>query len=1012
MFSNVKGYYFLIYNNYIEKEYNIILVNSENKIENHIQSQSNYNINKINKEQNVQNSNLNNNKESPEKKKISNVTNKNLNISNKAKSSQKLAIENVNKPIKRFSLMNVQKNDLNDIDKLYLKKILMEHFLFKDKSVGILSKIIDKIEIKKYKKDNEVISSEYFYIIKEGEIELINEDCSSKIFKIDETFGEIILIENKIHNIHFKCLTNSSLFQLRGDLFREIISKINESELKERLQFISLVPIFKSLSSIQVNNVANSMYKCEFNINQNIFTEGDKGESLFIIKKGVVACSKNDEVIRNLRERDFFGENALLFNEKRSLSIYAIENTTCYQISQGMLISSLGDDYKEIILQGITKDALKNSYFLKIFENEYFFYKFFPFHEILNMNHNDILISGEKKTMNMTTKVSQKDKESEKNEKFKKDFTSSSNISVEENEVINNEINKNNEENNEENNEKNNDENNINLNYIYIIITGDLFTYESEDLKNEIILAKRGELFGDYLIKENKPNRFDIKTHGGSKIIKFDWDKICKESFGNILEKHNGDSKKLISFFNHLNNLKKIEIFKECSNLRLIDICLSMKKEKYLENEIIFNEGDKGDKFYFIKKGKVECLKSNKFIRELEENSCFGEISLLKSEVRSATIKTKTKVSVYTLTRSDFKKHMDKNMLDYLNKKIALQDNFEFTLNDLYFCKSLGHGKFGTVSLVHNNKNFYAMKLVKRAEAEKQKILIKYFITERLILLKLDHPFIMKLVRTFKTDEYIFYMTEFINGRVFSKYIENRNMSNIKNFYETQFYLSFLFVVLDYLNHKNICHRDLKPDNIMLDEKGYLKVIDFGTSIEIKNYTSTITGTPHYISPEVLVGKSYSFSCDYWSVGIIAHEIFYNFYPFGNKAKDPMDVYREIIKKDLKLPKNGNLIVNNFIKNLLKKKISERICSFDKVKKQEFYKDFKWDDLMEFKLNAPYIPNNNKILDFDNYEKKYLDFVEEESKKGKKSSKKVKSDEVKENKNDKYKFEANWADIF
>ena len=102
-----------------------------------------------------------------------------------------------------------------------------------------------------------------------------------------------------------------------------------------------------------------------------------------------------------------------------------------------------------------------------------------------------------------------------------------------------------------------------------------------------------------------------------------------------------------------------------------------MKKEKYLENKIIF---------YFIKKGKVECLKSNKFIRELEENSCFGEISLLKSEVRSATIRTKTKVSVYTLTRSDFKKHMDKNMLDYLNKKIALQDNFEFTLNDLYFC--------------------------------------------------------------------------------------------------------------------------------------------------------------------------------------------------------------------------------------------------------------------------------------------------------------------------------------
>jgi cGMP-dependent protein kinase len=253
-------------------------------------------------------------------------------------------------------------------------------------------------------------------------------------------------------------------------------------------------------------------------------------------------------------------------------------------------------------------------------------------------------------------------------------------------------------------------------------------------------------------------------------------------------------------------------------------------------------------------------------------------------------------------------------------------------------------------------------------------------------------------------------MTEFINGRVLSKYIENRTMSNIKNVYETQFYLSFLFVVLDYLNNKNICHRDLKPDNIMLDENGYLKVIDFGTSIEIKNYTSTITGTPHYISPEVLVGKSYSFSCDYWSVGIIAHEIFYNYYPFGNKAKDPMDVYREIIKKDLKLPKNGNPVVNNFIKCLLKKKINERICSFEKIKKQEFYKDFNWDDLMEFKLKAPYIPNNNKLMDFENYDKKYLNFVEEENKKEKKTLKKVKSDEIKDKK--KEKFDPNWADAF
>jgi len=65
----------------------------------------------------------------------------------------------------------------------------------------------------------------------------------------------------------------------------------------------------------------------------------------------------------------------------------------------------------------------------------------------------------------------------------------------------------------------------------------------------------------------------------------------------------------------------------------------------------------------------------------------------------------------------------------------------------------------------------------------------------------------------------------------------------------------------------------------------------------ISDFTSTITGTPHYIAPEILRGKGYSFSCDYWSVGIICFEVFFNFYPFGNSAKDPMDVYKDVIKK-------------------------------------------------------------------------------------------------------------------
>ena len=359
----------------------------------------------------------------------------------------------------------------------------------------------------------------------------------------------------------------------------------------------------------------------------------------------------------------------------------------------------------------------------------------------------------------------------------------------------------------------------------------------------------------------------------------------------------NIDENKILNFLIRISQLKKLSIFKHLSENRLFDICKIMKKEHFKEGEIIFEDESAGNKLYLLYKGKVQVLKENKVLRELDKGSCFGEISLLLNQPHTATIKASTKVSLYTLSSDKFFKNMDKNILDFLIHKISLQDNFLTNLENLYYVKSLGEGKFGTVSLVHNEKHLYAIKAVNRKSAEQQKILIKYFLKERHILLKLDHPLVVKLVKTMKNEEYIFYLMEFVNGMVLSKYLENRLENRIRNKFETQFYVACLLIVVDYLNSKNIAHRDLKPDNTMIDEKGYLKVIDFGTAVIIKDFTNTITGTPHYIAPEVLLGRGYSFSADYWSVGILAFEIYFNYYPFGNKAIDPMEVYKDIIKK-------------------------------------------------------------------------------------------------------------------
>jgi cGMP-dependent protein kinase len=109
--------------------------------------------------------------------------------------------------------------------------------------------------------------------------------------------------------------------------------------------------------------------------------------------------------------------------------------------------------------------------------------------------------------------------------------------------------------------------------------------------------------------------------------------------------------------------------------------------------------------------------------------------------------------------------------------------------------------------------------------------------------------------------------------------------------------MASMIIMIEYLHKRLIAHRDIKPSNIMVDSNGYLKLIDFGTAKKINDFTHTIIGTPHYIPPEVLAGKGYSLSCDYWSIGICMFEIFYGCYPFGGHARDIYEIYNDIVHK-------------------------------------------------------------------------------------------------------------------
>lgn len=99
-----------------------------------------------------------------------------------------------------------------------------------------------------------------------------------------------------------------------------------------------------------------------------------------------------------------------------------------------------------------------------------------------------------------------------------------------------------------------------------------------------------------------------------------------------------------------------------------------------------------------------------------------------------------------------------------------------------------------------------------------------------------------------------------------------------------------MVLCMEYLHTNNIIYRDIKPENIMVDEKGYLRLIDMGTAKFLKGKggrTYTIIGTPHYMAPEILTGKGYTFSVDLWSIGVCLYEFMCGGVPYAEDADDP-----------------------------------------------------------------------------------------------------------------------------
>lgn len=360
------------------------------------------------------------------------------------------------------------------------------------------------------------------------------------------------------------------------------------------------------------------------------------------------------------------------------------------------------------------------------------------------------------------------------------------------------------------------------------------------------------------------------------------------------------------------------------------------------------------------------------------------------------------------------------NLLKYLERKeteyMRLQRH-KMGVDDFEMLTIIGRGAFGEVRLCREKTtgNVYAMKKLKKAEMLRRGQ-VEHVKAERNLLAEVDSNCIVKLYCSFQDDEHLYLIMEYLPGGDMMTLLMRKDTLKED---EARFYVGQTVLAIESIHKHNYIHRDIKPDNLLLDRYGHMKLSDFGLckpldctylpilhendftagktlkdvlDMDGRNTSTTpkrtqqeqlshwqrnrrmlaysTVGTPDYIAPEVLLKKGYGKECDWWSLGAIMYEMLIGYPPFY--SEEPMSTCRKIVnwRTHLKFPEEAKLSAE------AKDLISKLLCNVEQrlgtkgaheIKAHPWFKDVQWDKL--YQMEAAFLPEVNSELDTQNFEK-------------------------------------------
>jgi len=295
------------------------------------------------------------------------------------------------------------------------------------------------------------------------------------------------------------------------------------------------------------------------------------------------------------------------------------------------------------------------------------------------------------------------------------------------------------------------------------------------------------------------------------------------------------------------------------------------------------------------------------------------------------------------------------------------------TIDDFHAVSVIGKGAYAKVLLVKKKTNgqLCALKIIKKELIEKVKQ-EKYVLVERDVLYSLDHPFVIHFYGSFQTDKKLYFVLEYCpGGELFNLLRKKKRFSEER----ALFYAAQMVLALEHLHSKNIIYRDLKPENVLIDAQGYIRITDFGLSrMNVSgNDAMSISGTKEYLAPEVLLRLGYGKAADWWSLGNIIYEMIIGIPPFY--TSNQKELFDRIKFANPKFPEQLPTRLRSLLEGLLKKDPSKRLGhdSAESIKQHPWFQDVNWKALSDKRYEAPFVPKVHEDEDLQHFDPQFTE---------------------------------------